>query len=309
MTDGQLDLFKAHASLPTSTSPVVETLERIRLTANLGRQDWLDILGVQWRDYLSIKAGTKKPSDKIIENVAQHFGFTPSSLQSGEIDFKKFAIEQDDENCGIHNYLKAAFGRRRTSITSLDWLEDTFGWRLRMDALRALNVSEAGLNDAFAPISINFITDLCAYLSRRQFRSLEFYSMGANAYYGNKNTILAKIFSELRSTSEIFEFFCSEAIKLYEQNCIYKIISNVDSRMTIEISTNPHVAAETGKKYLGSKHVCDVKRGLISHLPCYLNLPAAVVIETACVHRGASACRFEVDYSAPEKVRLTRLSS
>ena len=91
--------------------------------------------------------------------------------------------------------------------------------------------------------------------------------MGSFAYEGNKNSIVAQLFSELRSAKEAYEFFFNDCMKLFEQNCNYRITCIDEKSLTVEYLTDPHVAAASGISHLGSTHVCQVKIGLIANVP------------------------------------------
>lgn len=293
-------------STQTHMPPLVACLERLRISANVSDQDWFDILDLQWKDYRLIKKGLAQPPLQALERVADHFGIPVRDIAAGQVDFRGLLLKLGSK-CGIpEKYGKAAYGRVRTSQTSLDFLDKRFGWRVRHDALMSLGVSESALENPFAPISMNFITDLSSYLRRRQFQSSDIFAMGSHTYAGNKDSIVGKLMSQLRSSGEVYEFFFSEAIKLFERNCIYTITRVTPGSAVIEVVTDPQVAAESGVRHLGSCDVCSLKAGMISHLTLYLGLPSSSIVESACVHKGDSVCRFEVDFSLPEHVRLMR---
>lgn len=289
---------------------LAETLERLRLTANVETPEWLDLLQMTWHDYQDVKINKIVPAEKCIARLAEHFKLTYENVQTGSVDYKSLAMKLDSTHKELPEvYSKAAYGRRRTSITSVDFVERYAGWRLRLDAIRKLNVSESLLQDPFASISMQFITDLCAYLHRRQFVKSDFYAMGAYTYEGNKNSVIGKLFSEMPGAKEAYEFFFLECMKLFEQNCIYTITRMSDHDLSVEYLTNPNVAAEAGVKHLGNAHVCQLKIGSIANIPRYLGLPAASIKEVSCVHCGDDICRLDIDFSLANKAQLNSFFS
>ena len=282
---------------------LVDTFERLRLTTNTSLREWYDILELSWFEYQQLKLGIIKPSDKLIERVAKKFTLNYESISSGVINYSYLATKYDlSINTKEDNYLKAAYGRKRASIAAIHFLEKYNGWRLRLDAMRKLSVSENFLQDPFAPISMQFITDLCDYLYQRQFQKQDFYAMGVFSYEANKNGIIAKIFSEFSSPIEIYDFFFHDCMKLFEQNCNYKIIKLEYSSLIVEYKTNSNVAAETGRAHLGSVHVCYVKCGTAACIPLYIGLPAAKVRQLSCVHLGDDTCKLEIDFSEAQSI-------
>lgn len=299
-------LIHDNHSKKVELQPVAETFERLRWTANLSQQKWIDLMGIQWWQYHRIKAGTEAIPNKVIERVAQYFKISPKNLIAGNVDFGEVAAMVHKGSALPERYTKAAYGRKRTTITSIEFLEKYFGWRLKLDVLAAHGATEADLRDPFSPISMHLISDICAYLhDHRQFRAPDFQAMGAYSYFANRKTLVGKIFSEMRSPSELYEFFILEAMKIFEQNCIYSIERKNDNGMTIDVLTHPDVAAECGVRHLGNVHTCHLKAGMVVTLPRYLNLPNAKVRKTACVHQGDSVCRYEVDFPPTNRTLLT----
>ncbi len=302
-------VFGNSSSLVAKPS-LIETFERLRITSELSSPQWLEMLNLSWNEYQNFKISQLELSQKCLENVAAYFDLTTEQVIKGQIDYQALGMQFEKGFKELPEiYAKAAFGRKRTSITSLDFVEKFAGWRLRLDALRKLEVSESLLQDPFGAISMRFITDLCTYLRQRQFKKSDFFAMGSFTYEGNKNSVVGKLFSEMPSAKDAYEFFFQECMKLFEQNCIYTITRMSDNDLSVEYITNPYVAAESGVKHLGNTHVCQVKMGLIANIPRYLGLPASKIKEVSCVHNGDSVCCLEVDFSEANKQQLSRPSS
>lgn len=283
-------------------NPIAETFERLRWTADLSQQTWIDLLGIHWWQYHRIKAGLEPIPDHVIERVAQHFHITPHELITGNLDFGEIAATIHKGSNLPERYTKAAYGRKRTTITSIEFLEMFYGWRLKLDVLKTHNVTEADLRDPFAPISMQFITDICAYLhDHRQFRAQDFLAMGAYSYLANRKTLVGQILSEMRSPFELYDFFFNEAMKLFERNCRYTISKRRDRGITLEILSHPDVAAESGVRHLGNAYICHLKAGVFATLTRYIGLPNAFIRKTSCVHRGDSICRYECDFPHPRQ--------
>ncbi|MGZ3725655.1 MAG: hypothetical protein ACXWQQ_07635 [Pseudobdellovibrio sp.] len=296
--------------MTSNASPIVplgETFERLRVTSNMSSPQWLELLNLSWNDYQNFKISKYELPEKSLENVAKYFSLTPEQITNGGIDYRNIAVQFEKNQAEMPElYAKAAFGRKRTSITSLDFVEKFAGWRLRLDSIRQLNVAESLLQDPFSSISMRFITDLCSYLYKRQFQKSDFFAMGAFTYEGNKDSVVGKLFAEMPSPQDAYEFFFQECMKLFEQNCIYTITRMGENSLSVEYITNPYVAAESGVRHLGNTHVCQVKMGLIANIPRYLGLPASKIKEVSCVHTGDNVCCLEVDFSDANRAQLNR---
>jgi hypothetical protein len=153
---------------------------------------------------------------------------------------------------------------------------------------------------------MKFITDLCSYLERRQFKARDFVSMGAYSFVSNSNSVVGKLFSEMPNSAAAYDFFFNSLLKLFEQNCTYSITRMGRNDLTVDYLTNPDVAAESGIRHLGSEHVCQLKIGFISVIPRYLGLPDSAITKTACVHCGDPVCRLEIDFSEANRAQAMR---
>lgn len=275
---------------------LADRLERLRVTGRVSHQEWFDLLGVPWLEYQEFKMGRASFELGVFERVAGRFGLRVDDLLTDRIDFQDLAMKVDASSELPEAYSRAAYGRRRTSITSIEFLEKHQGWRLRSDALRALKVPEGALQDPFAPISVRFLSDLCLYLARRQFRKEDFFRMGLYTFDGNKDSMLGRFFSQIGSLRELYSVFLVDMMKVFEQNCRYTIIRMDDDGLTVEAVTNPDVGAELSVRHIGNEALCSLKAGHLASMPLYLGLRRADVTETCCVHRGDSVCRFEVDF-------------
>lgn len=289
-------------------SPIAETLEHLRANSNLSSTEWYELLEVNWHDYQGLKANSLTLSENSVQNISDYFKLKPEQILNGNIDFKELTLRMEQGPKDLPQiYSKAAFGRQRTSITSLDFVEHFGGWRLRSDTIKKMGVSETVMLDPFASISMKFITDLCSYLERRQFQKKDFFNMGAYSFVSNSNSVIGKILSEMPNSAVAYDFFFNECLKLFEQNCNYTVTKMGKNELTIEYVTNPDVAAESGVRHLGNKHVCQLKSGFIAMIPRYLDLPPAKINKLTCVHCGDPVCTLEIDISDANKAQLKRL--
>lgn len=286
---------------------LLDVFERVRLTTKTSSLEWYDILHLSWLDYKKFQLGILPPSVNLLERVSNYYAIKYDELLSGKINFQNLSLRFDGPgNVMPEIYLKAAYGRKRASISAVHFLEEHVGWRLRLDAIRKLQISESVLQDPFAPISMQFMTDLCDYLVQRKFNNLDFFRMGTFIHETNKNGLIARIFSEFTSPKEAYEFFFNDCMKFFEQNCLYVIKQISETSLIVDCITNPHVAAEAGKRHLGSAHICMFKSGIIASIPCYLGLPISKVKETSCVHNGGNVCRLEIDFTEARKFQITQ---
>ncbi|MGZ5280634.1 MAG: 4-vinyl reductase [Pseudobdellovibrionaceae bacterium] len=275
-----------------------DSIERLQAISQLNESDWLDLLQMTWTEYYSFRSGFEKLPYQAAERIADHFEIKPLELFIHRVDFIRIAKLRTRLPLQIpHRYQVAAYGRMRSTITSIESLEKNFGWRLKNDVIKAFELHEPALMDPFAPISIQLITDICEYLHRRQFSEKDFFNMGAYSYEGNRDSLIASYYSELSGFQEGFYAFANVLVPLFEKNCTYEFKMNDAVTGQMIVRSNPDIAAELKIKTLGSPHVCHLKAGIFASICSYFNMTMPKVTHPECEHRGDSACRFVFDFS------------
>ncbi len=293
----ELDLNFINPSTPPLINQV-ETIEHLQATSQLSEEHWLDLLQMSWKDYFEFRAGQKEVDFKTWENLAAYFDVAPEKILSGEIDYRSLSVSKTPKNIQMPDqYLVSPHGRLRSTITSIDFLEYKYGWRLRSDVLKKFNLYEPQLQDAFAPISIRLITEICDYLHKRQFKPDDFFQMGAYSYNGNQNSLLPKLYSEIGSLKDTFEFIVKNVMPLFELNCHYTFEVLKDGTGLITMKSNPEIAAALNVKHLGSPHLCHLKGGIWASTALYLGLNLPKVTHPKCEHRGDGICHYHLDFS------------
>lgn len=278
---------------------LVNTVERLRSVSHLNDNDWFDLLQLSWKKYQQFKVGLLNLPDHSLSNLTDFFGISADSFLNDNLDFKNIAIRMDTTKRPAVDdyYMVAPSSRRRTTINSINFLEHSYGWRLRHDVLKNFNVKEEALLDPFAQISMRLITDICAYLKKRNFSSQDFYAMGAFAMAANRNSLLGKTLLQMDSIQEIYHYLFNEMIFLFEANSSYSYQRTSPTEGVLTMKSIGDIANELGVVYLGNDAICELKRGFCASVPAYHGLNFAKVIHTECEHRGYKACKFHVDLS------------
>jgi hypothetical protein len=287
----------SNATENKKTKDLSARLERLQAISCLSESDWCDVLEIHWKDYQELKMGRMEVAGRTLENLSEFFGLGATEILEDSIDFSKLALKFEKKGRHLPDrYLNAAFGRRRSSINSMQFLEDKISWKLRSDVIQKFEIPESEMQDPFGKISVLFMTDLCDYLHRRGFQAKDFHSMGAYNYVTSSNSLIGKYYSELRSLTEVYESFFLESMKFFEANCTYKLIKLDSSGGVFEVWSNPDVAAELGVRHIGNEHLCSFKGGHAASMTQFLGQPMAQIRETACVHNGSSCCRYEFNF-------------
>ncbi|MBX2986964.1 MAG: hypothetical protein KF802_03615 [Bdellovibrionaceae bacterium] len=286
----------------------IDRVERLRSVSDLSEAEWLDLLGMSWHGYRRFMAGTRTLPGKSYERMARYFRLDEQSLVEGKVDFKEL-IRDFSRQRMPEEFLVGAHGRSRTTITSLEYLEGQFGWRLKDDLLRRFGVGAAALQDAFAPISIRLITQICDHLHKRLFREQDFFAMGAYSYEGNRHSVVAQSLRDVESLEELYTRFFNEVIWLFERNCHYHYEQLSPRQGLLTSKTIPDVAQALEVRHVGSEQICHLKAGMWASLPAYIGLPMAKVTRLSCEHRGDDACRLLIETRTPVQAARGSLSA
>lgn len=287
----------------------METLERLRVISHIDNTHWQDLLQLTWWDYLLVQSGKKKLPENSLMRLSDHFSTDPLEFLKGDFDYHDLQIRYESKKWVLpEGYSFANYGRRRTTITTFEYIEKYHGWRLRYEILKHLNLSEAVLTDPFAPISMKIITDVLSYLAQRHFTSQDFFAMGMHSYVGNTETILGNYYGDLESSQQIIEHMWGDCLNFYEKNCRYRFLKLTESGAVLEVRSDPDVAAEMNTTHLGSEHICSLKAGMMASAPLYIGEAPAKVVERCCVHKGAEACVFEITFAKGVSYQAAGLS-
>jgi hypothetical protein len=280
-----------------NTPNSVDLIEHLQAISHLSDDDWLDLLQVSWKDYYSFRSGQKKMTQKSLEALSQFFQIPTESILKGQIDFRSLSLAKDAQTYLPEPYMIGAHGRWRTTLTSIEFLEKRFGWRLRQDVLNKFKLKEGHLTDAFGPISIRLITEICEFLRKRQFSDADFFQMGLYSYQGNRNSLISKLYSEM-VLEEAFESLFSNIMPLFEQNCVYTFEWIGENKGLVKSKSNKDVAAALGVKALGSQDICQLKSGIWASTALYFNVNSPPEItHPKCEHRGDESCHYIIDFS------------
>ncbi|MBC7693696.1 MAG: hypothetical protein H7222_18160 [Methylotenera sp.] len=278
--------------------PVEDTLERIRRAAELAGDDWLQVLGLTEKQYLRLLIERVPLAARTVESVAARFGLSFESVMRGDVDYAALsAREKGDHDPLPARFSVGAFSRRRTSIHLLDYVELNHGWRTRSRILRHFQMSEALFKDPDQSININFVTELCEYLSKSGCSTDVMKSMGEHSFVANRKTPLGRLLRSYGTSRMLHEHVFTELISPYfDKNCIYQLVEISDHHCVVTARPSTEVQDELMQKVIGSTHVCSAKVGSFQSLSGYLGLPFSKVTETDCVHSGAGVCRFHFDF-------------
>lgn len=286
----------------TETHELANTINRLQVCASMDkrkqRRQWLSVLGMSEKTYQSFLKGQVPLPDSSIISLARYLGIDAEDILKGSVDYRAVAVQKGGGMRELPEpYAVAAFSRRRTTITSFDYIEKHLGWQARAGALRHLNVNEAVLADHMAPINTRFFTDAVTYLRDTHGLSAQhIFEMGVHSSSANRNTLIGTVLSSARNVGEAYLTFVEELLKFFEHHSRNNITFLGEHSCIIEATPLPYIAEAMGTHHLGSWQICAIRVGVLSSIPCYLNLPLAKVSETLCVHRGDKVCRFEIEF-------------
>ncbi|HRO67762.1 MAG TPA: hypothetical protein PL182_09390 [Pseudobdellovibrionaceae bacterium] len=278
-------------------NPTVDRIERLQSISRLGEDDWLDLLQMGWSEYRRFLLGQGSLPEASCSRLRDFFDLQtcPSDLTPIDFDTLGLRFQSPTRQELPEPFLVAAYGRQRTTITSLEFLEKKYGWRLRRDILKHFRVDESSLRDAFAPVSIRLMSSICEYMVRRRFEERSFIEMGRYSFEGNRSTMIGKCLAECSSLEDLCDTYFNQLAPLFEQNCSYHFQASSALSGIVTYSSFKHVAEELGVRSVGNPQTCLLKQGMFASLPGYLNYTDAHVTHIRCEHRGDEVCQSFID--------------
>src|SRR5690606_17404329 len=98
------------------------------------------------KEYRCFQMGIWDLPTTALNRIADFFDLNPQSLLKEDPDFNALASRFQTKPKELpEEFLVGAHGRRRTTITSLEFIEKRYGWRLRHDILNHFQVDESAL--------------------------------------------------------------------------------------------------------------------------------------------------------------------
>ncbi len=299
-----------YSRVETRAQRLRSTIEKIRGSLELSKEELLDILELTEKEYTQVVAFKKDLPLLSAHAFAERFDLSLDRLMRGEVDLgaltKRF--RQGDVEALPERYANVAFSRRRTSINILDYVRDTFGWQARAQILRYFQMNEAHFVDPDKTVNFQFITDLCEYLKTKKDSDDEmFMQMGAYSVISNGNSNLARLYSKMNGPKELYETVFTLLIQsYYDKNVDYRLVQLSDTSCGVIAYPNQEVQEGLRKINIGSREVCLSRIGSFSCLTGYLQLPFAHVRKSKCIHSGDSYCYYYIDFELPAQLYASR---
>lgn len=287
---------------------ILDTLQRLQTALSFNEEKFSSLLNLRLDEYRQLHSTHTPPSLQAIERLADQIDLCPEAILSGNINYA--ILSSRFSGCPTilpEKYTFASYSKRRTSIHLLDSIETRFGWKMRSDILKELQVNEAIFLDPDGFISIQFLVDLCSAIQSRLPQKDILFEMGKTSVNSNYHSKLGEIYLRLAGPKQIYENTFPELAKLYyDLNTHYKILKLSDTHCTLKTTPNPLLLELLKSKTIGSLGTCEQKRGVIACYPAYQHLPHAKVIETQCMHRGDLHCIFDIDFEYSTHINRVR---
>jgi len=297
----------------TIRNPIIDiwpTLNRVQATLNLSTSEMAELLEMSEKLFLRFRNERRTISLYSALAFATRMNLTLSALYANRIDFGILARHYfGDTNYLPKRYTIGAFSKKRTVVNFLNYVQSARGTAFRLELLRHFQLTEAAFSDTESPINILFLTELLEFLRTSGFDDEDFFHIGTNTYFTNRESPIALALSSLKTCESLFERINSELFVHFDRNTHYRLIRLEKDGCIKEATPNEEVCDLLKITKPGNRDGCIQKAGTISMLPVYLGFSPAQVMETSCIHEGDSSCRFEVSYppGVAPKLRALRM--
>jgi hypothetical protein len=257
-----------------------------------------DLLKVTGREWKKIAAGDKEPSLMALSAFAESTDVDLEKLFEQKLDLNVLQLRQLAGNLDAlpEEYLTTAFSRVRTSRYLLDYVEFNFGWRLRSNILKRLEMNESAIADPERWINIKFYMDICEALKQLGYDHRVMQKMGEFSVHSNRSGAVGQAFSDCKTPTAVYEKLVPTLGTLFEKNHRYRILSLGPNHCTIESTDQQEVAHGLKLKLIGSREVCAAKAGVASSFAHYAGNYSTQVEQLECVHQGDQRCVYHVTW-------------
>lgn len=281
------------------TRPLTENLERLRITLDYDLKSWADLLRLTESEYVLFLKG-KKPLDIMrLAELSRQTHLSLDAFVEGKIDFKAVAAQYQGFSTYIpEQYTISALSKRRTSITVLDYLEKYFGWQTRQAVLRKTQVQESSFSDPEKTINLRFLNDTLKFLSSNGFTHDSIAAIGMHSAVTNSTSPFTKILRSLPRLRDIPDYTINSLVpKYFDRNHHYRILSLDDTSCVFEVTPVKELRSNLSFNEIASRELCAYRKGVASSFFAHAGLPFGKTTELACVHDGAPACKYIIDFS------------
>jgi hypothetical protein len=249
------------------------------------------------KEYFQFRTSKKDLPASSILLLAHELGLDPENLSYGRLDYQAFQKHYSGEYAYLpERYSRAAFSKRLTSFPILEFSDLHFGQNFTDLLLKKLQVNRIIFRDPNESINILFLTDACEFFVKMGHPQSILFQMGAQFSTTHQNTEVGKRLKQCKTIKEAYETYIHPLTELLERNWSYKLLTLNNTSCLLEAEENDEVLQALHLNHLGSQYTCAVKTGITSTIPAFLNLPLGSSLETHCVHRGDSSCRYEVNF-------------
>lgn len=295
-----------HSAQPIINSEfpdIWETINRLQASLGLSENEIIEMLELTQKQFRRLRSLRLAPNLHSASAFTEKLDLNLEDFLAGSIHFPTLYQRHIKDSGFIdEKYQVAAFSKKRTILNLLDSVQMSHGWRLRLKVLRKFHMTEAAFQNPDAPVNIRLVSDFMEYLGNHFLSRQDFEKLGAHSVITNRGTSLHRELENLKFPALVYERMVVDLVGFYEKNCTYRLKSLGEGICVVESHPDESVASALNIKNLGNTAICAGRAGILSSTPGYIGLPSAQVIETHCIHRGDSACRFTVDFRQAHRI-------
>lgn len=275
--------------------PLWDTLRKIEFALGIGAAQMCEFLKITRREYERLKLSGAEPSLSSIFLLCDHLHVSFGTLVEGRIDYPTLVAHFVGKRDYLpEKYTSQAFTKKRVVLNILNHIEWIFGAEVRTVALRDLQLSEAAFVDLDETVNLRLTVDLIEWVRKNYKSNSMIEDMGKEILITKPNQKMVSELQESRNVRELFEFFFSGAISTYlEKNVQWKLDRIRGNEVLVTGTASDEIFA-LGKRYVSSPPTFLYRKGILSAVPRFLNLPDADVTVKKDFREG-KRCQFSVD--------------
>lgn len=300
-----------HISETTKLPKIWDVIERIGTTLQLSDHQLSEMLQLTDREFEKLRTTQSDLPITKVSLLAEQLNIGFELIATGKIDCSALAHHYfGNQNYLPERYAMASLSKRRVPACILNFVESMFGWKERQQILRKFQVNDAIFSDLNSGINFLFTSDICDYLYRYRMNKNLFNQIGLQSFLSTNPSWVKHDLEDCKNVAELYLKMSEEIVpKHFEQNFIYKIVSLDAEKCTIAAKPNPEMKELLKLKTIGNPATAMLRTGVAAAYTTILGLPPADVKQTACIYRGDSEIRYEIDFTLPQSVFESRTAS
>lgn len=274
-------------------------LKELKHALGVDARTFMDLIQVSAMDYRQILKGTSEASIAGLHHLARSIHVNDSALYTGEIDFEAVGRQfRGDHHAVPKRYQDPMhqLSRTRGVQVLLTYFMVHRGAAFVDRILKTLQIRQEFFTDANRYISSKIVLDLFQQLTVQGIALDEMMHVGM-LNIALTPTELKKTLGAIHDPRQSYLYFHEELItKFYDRMFDYRLRKISNAGTVGEVHVREEAQDIFKEKILGSKAMCNYRKGVYSSHLLHSKSKVATVLESECMYEGGHRCVYHLSW-------------